>query len=99
VSTKLKFDHHASLRIHPDRRYFYVTTQFTAGISTLGWLLVDDETATQVEIPWLWYREIRNIREGPIQVSLDCEEIPLWVTLSLGQHSVTVTALLLEEWG
>ena len=27
-----------------------------------------------------------------------CDEIPLWVNLSLGQHAMTVTARLLGEW-
>ena len=75
VFTKPNFDHRASLRIHPDWRHCYVITQFTAGISTLGWLLVDDETPTQIEIRNIAtvmiqrknYRswKIRRLREGP----------------------------------
>ena len=54
---KPNFDHCASLRCNSDWRHCYVTTQFAAGMSTLGWLLVDDETPTQIEIPLLLYRE------------------------------------------
>jgi hypothetical protein len=42
-----KFRYGTSLSGHPDWRYCNVTKEFAVEMSTLGWLLIDDETPTR----------------------------------------------------